>query len=337
MQTGHPEDAIAEKILKRAEIARITRQLKNKLFKAGMKVRESQGKSLTSSSPLDNSDPLVSESSPTTSPLKRKSSDDEEAFSSPAKRAHHANIPSSPFYPSNTPINYLSVERSPTRQKVDIAIPKTPPLGNKVILDDIALTKSAGAHKESLTGSAHSVYQSALFSTPKSSKTKKAFEFKTPNSKYVNENEEGADLLLYLSNSPARTVNSKEGKEQSTFLNIPTTPKSSHASMLNLSSTPNLGIESTPPRGTSTALPFSTPSLLQPPSTPGNSSILGAKLFGATKNGSRTPAFSMSDYVSIFTPSPRHTRTPEFSHSFVKPAVLSYSKELNGITKSEES
>ncbi|GME84138.1 unnamed protein product [Ambrosiozyma monospora] len=38
------EDIIAEKILKRAEIARITRQLKSKLFKAGLKVRESQGK-----------------------------------------------------------------------------------------------------------------------------------------------------------------------------------------------------------------------------------------------------------------------------------------------------
>ncbi|GMF06573.1 unnamed protein product [[Candida] boidinii] len=39
------EDIIAENILKRAEIARIARQLKTKLFKAGLKVLETQGKS----------------------------------------------------------------------------------------------------------------------------------------------------------------------------------------------------------------------------------------------------------------------------------------------------
>ncbi|KAG7835321.1 hypothetical protein KL943_002636 [Ogataea angusta] len=343
MQAEHPEDAIAEKILKRAEIARITRQLKSKLFRAGMKVRESQGKATNSSSPpiwsspTRNSDSLDKGTSPSTSPMKRKSSETGDDFSSPVKRLHHANIPSSPFYPSNNDIGYASTDRSPHQEKSELVpIPKTPPLNSKAMLDDIALQKTSNTTKENAAGSAQSALQSALFSTPKSARTKKNFDFKTPNSRYVDENEEGAGLLLYLSNSPARTSNSREAKDSNNFLNIPTTPKSNHASMLNLTSTPNLGIESTPPRNSSSALPFLTPSLLQPPSTPGNGSILGAKLFDTTKNGSRTPAFNMSDYVSIFTPSPRHTRTPEFSHGFVKPAVLSYSKELNGITKGDD-
>ncbi|ODV83460.1 hypothetical protein CANARDRAFT_178863, partial [[Candida] arabinofermentans NRRL YB-2248] len=365
LQLQSHEDLIAEKILKRAEIARITRQLKAKLFKAGMKVREGQGKAPSSSSPTA--------SSPTTNfddmrPLSRAHShleDIDDDFSSPVKRMHQGNIPSSPFYSTNntSPASFHIINSQPSsaqkpplsshyqhhhhqqqqhQQQHQQQPPKTPPFTHRFAnLDEAALNKTPSPLKDDpsqQSGSAKHALQSALLSTPKTSKFKKSIEFKTPNSRYHNDNEEGADLLLYMSNSPARPVtSSKDTKELNVFLNIPTTPKSSSVHMLQ---TPSMGLESTPPRNSLSGLPFSTPSISingqQQPTTP-NLQVFGNKGTPSTNamlaNGNKTPAFSMSDYVNIFTPSPaRHTRTPEFStHNFVKPSILSYSKELNGV------
>ncbi|GMM44576.1 hypothetical protein DAPK24_011510 [Pichia kluyveri] len=48
------EDIIAQKILKRVEIAKMTRQLKDKLFKAGLKVRDQNGNNNNNDNDLDN-------------------------------------------------------------------------------------------------------------------------------------------------------------------------------------------------------------------------------------------------------------------------------------------
>lgn len=192
--------------------------------------------------------------------------------------------------------------------------------------------------------------QTSLLSTPKASNRIK--EFTTPNK---NSDDLGADLLLFLSNSPARTFNGKDSKELNKMLAIPTTPRSNGTNLSNMNM--NM-LESTPLRN---QLPqyFTSPSMvntntpsaafLQPllgtpiginvsnrfqnPDTPNNNKQNGGL---NNKNLTRTPGFSMSDYIN-FTPSPRVTRTPDYSHAmFTKPMLNNYSKELNIITSIKE-
>ncbi|VEU21455.1 DEKNAAC102376 [Brettanomyces naardenensis] len=401
------EDLIAEKILKRAEIAKLTRQLKSKLFKAGLKVRESQGKlPLSSSSPpcsvnlscspaksntIVGSDGLKSTVSelPIT-PMKRRSNgvdgksrrlsggsfgDDDEYSSSPIKRLHSGgNLPSSPFYVTSSPAHRMkaastgSMQTPQSMSSSQILPPKTPPPDKPATLDAVGLTKTPSPNKiQQTTTSSHSAHrmqhqdsqansQNGLLATPKASSGNKSKEFSTPTTRYSNDNEEGADLLLYMSNSPARTSTSKDAKDTkdySSFINIPSTPKTSNSSM-QFSSTPTFGLDSTPPRGSLLPLPFSTPSGLIGSQLHGNtpnSSTLQSLM--GTPNGSiakfhtpatptnkltvgisnKTPGFSMSDYVNIFTPSPRYSRTPEMGHGIPK---SSYTKDSNssGISKS---
>lgn len=185
--------------------------------------------------------------------------------------------------------------------------------------------------------------QSSLLMTPKSSNRVK--EFTTPNK---NSDDLGADLLLFLSNSPARTFNNRDTKDINKVLAIPTTPRSSGSAMNNM----NL-LESTPLKN---QLPpyFTSPSLVNgnTPSTAFLQPLLGTPIGisvnnrfqnpdtpnnrQSNKNLNRTPGFSMSDYIN-FTPSPRVTRTPDFNHSvYSKPMFNNYSKELNIITSIKE-
>ncbi|ODQ48696.1 hypothetical protein PICMEDRAFT_14226 [Pichia membranifaciens NRRL Y-2026] len=185
--------------------------------------------------------------------------------------------------------------------------------------------------------------QSTLLMTPKSSNRVK--DFTTPNK---NPDDLGADLLLFLSNSPARTFNSKDAKDINKVLTIPTTPRSSGSNMNNISllestplknqlppyfTSPSLGNNNTPSAAflqplLGTPIGISMNSRFQNPDTPNNRP--------SNKSLNRTPGFSMSDYIN-FTPSPRVTRTPDFNHSiYSKPMLNNYSKELNIITSIKE-
>ncbi len=381
-----PEDVIAEKILKRVRIAKLTRQLKSRLFKAGLKVRVSQGKltsesadavltSELSSSPSrelsseisqrsiqkrNNPDSLKEAASLPITPVKRHSKSDsrdnkELSYSSPTKKLRStANIPSSPFYVTNSPtrLNRANppvnpLPNSQTSKEFSAAqtssAPKTPPSNKFASLSTTPSRKTPSGAKRMLphhSGKRVStnVGNVNVLSTPRTSAANKTKEFTTPTSKFINDNEEGADLLLYLSNSPARaTTSNKDNKEYNSFINIPSTPKTS-TSTLQFSSTPTFNLDSTPPRGVNILpIPYSTPSAMlssqsrleipnstvQPllgtpngtakfhlPATPNNKLAVGSS--------NKTPAFSMSDYVNIFTPSPRYSKTPEMGHGFLK-------------------
>ncbi|GMG38547.1 unnamed protein product [Ambrosiozyma monospora] len=285
------EDIIAEKILKRAEIARITRQLKSKLFKAGLKVRESQGKLPSPSKTPQKESNVISDTNTNinantisttttpkstritlvepgsrsiqkrtspykqprsnyTTPLKRKQTlDSDETYienSSPVKRLH-SNIPSSPFCSQNSPLtqrtysqhSQLSQKTSPLSAQTTAVTPqippKTPPANNKFA----ALAKTPTSTSNTTAKSeASQALQNALFCTPKTSAsiTNRLKDFRTPNNsnssngqgaKYTNDKEEGADLLLYMSNSPARTTTTaRETRDYNQlYMNILQTPK----------------------------------------------------------------------------------------------------------------
>lgn len=220
--------------------------------------------------------------------------------------------------------------------------------GNEDGNDDASL-RAAELEKENT--------QSSLLSTPKSSN--RIREFTTPNK---NSEDLGADLLLFLSNSPARTFNGREQKDLNKMLVIPTTPKSSsysnnngtNSSSANNNNNNNANLlESTPLRNqfhqylSPSMANSNTPSgvFMQPllgtpigismnsrfanPATPNNRQ--------SNKNLNKTPGFSMSDYIN-FTPSPRVARTPDFNfnHALYSKPVINYSKELNLITSIKE-
>ncbi|KAF6005751.1 hypothetical protein HII12_005326 [Brettanomyces bruxellensis] len=388
VSTKTSEDVIAEKILKRVRIAKLTRQLKSRLFKAGLKVRVSQGKLAPesvdavlapelSSSPLKGPPPEISHQSarkrnvpvklseaaslPIT-PVKRHSKseskeDRELSYSSPTKKSRsNANIPSSPFYVTSSPsasndmvtrTSMLSNLQNSTETSTvqNSSVPQTPPPNKFASLNTTPSIKTPSGIKHGLSyhGNKRASAPSnvaGILSTPKASVINKTKDFTTPTSKFINDNEEGADLLLYLSNSPARTATSnKDSKEYNSYINIPSTPKAS-TSALQFSSTPTFNLESTPPRSVNLLpIPYSTPSAVlssqsrlensnpamlpllgtpngtskfHSPATPNNKLAMGAN--------NKTPAFSMSDYVNIFTPSPRYSKTPEIGHGFPKPA-----------------
>ncbi|CAI8510650.1 unnamed protein product [Pichia kudriavzevii] len=182
----------------------------------------------------------------------------------------------------------------------------------------------------------------SLLSTPRASTSK-------------NNQDDGADLLLFLSNSPARTFNNKEQRDINKMLAIPTTPKANNSNH-NIISIGGSGLESTPLRNG-----FLSPtqnSMMQPllgtpiginllsnnnnnnqhgrfqaPATPNNRLSSNSH-----KNVNRTPGFSMSDYIN-FTPSPRVARTPDYyqhSYNIYTKNLMNVSKDLNNITNIKE-
>lgn len=380
------EDIIAQRILKRAEIAKMTRQLKNKLSKAGMKVRDQntgtnsanslqegikilqhphrmQQSSSGMSSPMSSPSKSLSEDvtnnitataisniqksklitptrntfnlsmsqiTPSTgSPLKRKNSsitrsatsnrsrtfydeDDDETDSlvSPLKRHHSSfsygvapynNSSTSPFQLKQSAASIPTSAPSASMQP-----PKTPPQKQEELFQPFS-SQGRNRRRDSFSRQKENQMpwneqQNVLF-TPKSSN--KVKEFTTPNgSKYSNQQEElGADLLMFLSNSPARTFSSKDQKDYNRLLTIPTTPKSSSHN------TNNNQLESTPLRNTPGA------SFMQQPllGTPIGISMLSTQMTPNNRNSkpvglNKTP-FSLSDYINL-TPSPRLLRTP---------------------------
>lgn len=380
------EDIIAQKILKRAEIAKMTRQLKDKLSKAGMKVRDQNTNTSNStslqegitisqnthhlqqsssglSSPISSPSKSLSEDvtnnitataisniqkskliTPTRnrfnlsmseitpnsgSPLKRKSSsitrsaasvrsrslydeDDDETDSmvSPLKRHHNSfSFAVSPYNNTSTSPFQLKQSIIPTPTSATSASmqpPKTPPQKQEELFQPLSSQRRT-RHRDSFSRQKENQIpwneqQNVLF-TPKSSN--KIKEFATPNgSRYSNQQEElGADLLMFLSNSPARTFSSKDQKDYNRMLTIPTTPKSSsHSTNVNQ-------LESTPLRNTSGAT-FMQQTLL---GTPIGISMMATQMTPNNRNSkpvglNKTP-FSLSDYINL-TPSPRLLRTP---------------------------
>lgn len=365
------EDAIAERIIKRAEIAKLTRQLKSKLFKAGRKVRESQGKAVpirdNKSAPGEQTKHRATEYPIT--PVKRRAEgkqlgsddyDEDEEFSSssPVKRMHGGNLPSSPFYVTgaspSTQKSAASLLQTPqslassqlrgqgNARQVPQQPPKTP-TARTATLDGGALAKTPSPNKPNkLTvpnGHRHQSSNATISTTTSVPGAASLLETPKRRTPYISDNTEGADLLLYLSNSPARTT--KESKDYNACLNLPQTPKAGTAIQFAATgTTPSFGLDSTPPRGGVLPLTFSTPSGLASNSavlqtllgTPGTS--MGKFHAPATPNNklpgkpnNKTPGFSMSDYVNIFTPSPRYSKTPDV-HTFAKPSTaLNFSKD----------
>ena len=227
---------------------------------------------------------------------------------------------------------------------------------NNVLLEKACASKSAHMDTNSDVSNKEQI-QTSLLSTPKAPRIK---EFTTPNrpsttggGNGIGNEDVGADLLLFLSNSPARNFTPARGSDAhddldatqapssssittstvavsntSHKLAIPTTPKASssstmgaHASLLDstpmrtqlpqyftspMLMTANSGINT----GTNTGTPST--SLMQPLlGTPIRYAPATPKQGGAKGFGSRTPGFSMSDYIN-FTPSPRVGRTPDY-------------------------
>lgn len=164
--------------------------------------------------------------------------------------------------------------------------PKTPTLSSR------KLTKvSSSSQKQTTNGNTL-----AVPSTPKS-KIVSTKDFKTPttNSRYINDNEEGADLLLYLSNSPAVPTRDRDSYG---FQMLPTTPKAGSTG-LHISGTPQIPFDSTPPRSVLPPLPFSTPSVSLEKlsaSTPDvSSTFIGSSSLDKSKNNS---SYSKSNNIT---------------------------------------
>ncbi|CDK27861.1 unnamed protein product [Kuraishia capsulata CBS 1993] len=367
------EDIIAENILKRAEIARITRQLRSKLLKAGIKARIDNGIPVDLPSRSDSSLPS-SPANPLRDPVfvpssaqrKRRSAHEKELdtqndendhdnetddYVSPSKKHHNGNLSSSPVFreSNSTP-----------------AVPQTPPMSSRAQLATATTPEMARTPgKELEEGSAQSALQNAIFATPKAKLIRHPYEFKTPTSlssrllanqaigsssagRYENDQEEGADLLMFLATSPSPAYHKDRDTSYNGSRNAVTSPKT--LSFQNLNSTPprpdaanmaspdpikaanqhhangsSNGAQSGSASTTNQILiqhssspqhsRFATPAA---PNTPGRHHKLQV--------GPKTPGFSMSDYVNLFTPSPRFSRTPD-SHKVGTGTFLNLGKE----------
>ncbi|OUM54507.1 hypothetical protein BVG19_g3910 [[Candida] boidinii] len=194
---------------------------------------------------------------------------------------------------NSTGITYFGAEEEEEEDEEDeesdpIEPPKTPTLSSKKLAK-----ASSSSQKQLANGNSPPVP-----STPKS-KIVSTRDFKTPttNSRYINDNEEGADLLLYLSNSPAVPTKDRDSYGFQ-MLAMPTTPKAGSTG-LHISGTPQIPFDSTPPRSVLPPLPFSTPSVTLEKltaSTPDvTSTFIGSSNLDKSKNNS---SFSKSNNIT---------------------------------------
>ncbi|GAV27039.1 hypothetical protein PMKS-000500 [Pichia membranifaciens] len=333
----------------------MTRQLKEKLFKAGLKTPPQKQVDIFQSGQRNNANKSLSQQQQEQQQQLETHRDSN--ITSSTSDALHANIDSNDT-DANSNVNISKVEfdkpkrregklKNTARRKQYLSSQQQQQSGNNSLSFKDPVQQSHWNETPiasfPLESDNRGPSQSNLLMTPKSSNRIK--EFTTPNK---NSDDLGADLLLFLSNSPARTFNNKDTKDISKVLAIPTTPRSSGSNLNNISllestplknqlppyfTSPSLGNNNTPSAAflqplLGTPIGISMNSRFQNPDTPNNRP--------SNKNLNRTPGFSMSDYIN-FTPSPRVTRTPEFNHSiYSKPMLNNYSKELNIITSIKE-
>ncbi|CAM9024265.1 unnamed protein product [Wickerhamomyces anomalus] len=267
------EDIAAENILKRAELNRITRQLKSRLSKTNLKSKLKEKKSLSNISNHHHntlhSSPAITKSNLTTPKRihKKKSIESIDANktedeASPIRNNNNNLPPSSPLYEEfQIPI-----------------IPKTPPQQKITLNTDIYNSSSTNktqinysspvAKQQGLSSSATQPPPQQHLSTPKRPR------------------DEGADLLMFLATSPSPVQ----------YKNYPSTPSRSIT-------------QST----TQTNIPSSSSQqqLLQPKSNNNGSHKFATPATPKRSiNLMKTPGFNMNDYVNLFSPSPRISRTP---------------------------
>lgn len=327
-----PDEAfITEKIMQRGEIAKMTRQLKEKLFKAGLKVRDqsSTGESGTASLNAMNS-PHASRGPLASSPTKTIS---ENILN---------NI-------SATAINNVQRNQTPNRDLVSGAGPRdmTPivsPLkrrkGSFNELDISPSKRQMMLNSSPLLSNGSPYSSRALLQTPQSLSSQQAQSFNniapaqpstppptfaqvasrqteallsTPQHKKGTKNDNGADLLLYLLKSPANN----SGKAPTTPKLTPMTASAGAAGDLGMNLfgehqygatfSPNLMASGQRCPQTPNAHLGGTPSnRFQTPLTP--------------KRIKGTPGFSLMDFINF---SPNCARTPDLSaHEFPRVSNL---------------
>ncbi|ANZ75272.1 BA75_02029T0 [Komagataella pastoris] len=313
------EEKIAENILRRAELTRITQQLKSKLSKVGRLATMDSEQGLRGKKafkpnglPIAIASSGVNEGSLNPEHQERQKSHN----SSPAKRDLNANnLPSSPVY---------SYRTSDLSSK----------LGNSFDNDDTSLTNPPSTpprKHETLTLSskneAQVALQNAILATPKSKVISRSANLKTPSGNSgPKELDDGADLLMFLatSPSPSRPGNHIQSHTNAQLQGI-VSPRNHQTQLQN--------VNSTPPRqkdrsfGTPLGLPSSYINRFNmTPGTPRNS--------GQLKGLQRTPGFSMSDYVNFFTPSPRQHKTPDVNYSNIVTSNISVQGTLLNFDRS---
>lgn len=277
------EEDMTKRILEKVEIAKMTRQLRSKLSKAGSKVREVQSSPISSISKnisLEISNTAIKniKNSPKKhdiSPLKRKRDEQRNQLdSSPLKRPHPE------IFINSSPI-LTSPQQTPTRKKRLQTPPHT-------------LTSEKENEEQYEKEQIDAIHED-LLSTPKSNSNNHShhIRFQTPKGGAVGAGDAadlGADLLLYLSNSPATSFKKKEEK-------IPTTPKYNNS--IYLMQTPTMF--DTSPRGLSS---FFSP--IAGALTPGRDDMVGGLGVGMSLNRFQpsTPrkGFNMGDFLT-FSPS----------------------------------
>jgi curved DNA-binding protein CbpA len=299
------EDLAAENVLKRAELARISRQLKSRLSKTNLKIKDRSspsGKTLSSSPikkqnnskqvgqhPADfdlagvrDRNIMTTPTSTSRSVRKKKSYESmdsnrtedeyEENDSDDNNERRHSNKSKykrtirQPLPPSSPVYEEFAIPVNP---------PSTPSQQKIHINPDIYNTGST--NKTFIQNSS----SPALHSSAQHQKQL----LSTPDQKH---HDEGADLLMFLATSPSPVQ----------YKQPPSTPSRLISSKFNQSS--SIQRSST--------------------NTNGNGLHLNATPGTPMRNLLKTPGFNMNDYVNLFTPSPGHiARSPE-----------QFSKDVNG-------
>ncbi|CCH42920.1 Minor capsid protein [Wickerhamomyces ciferrii] len=295
------EDIAAESILKRAELTRITKQLKSRLSKTNLKSKLKE-KSLNSNS---NSNNIIHNGginkiniTPQKSLKHKKSIDSNydayktEDENSPIKSSiHQTNLPpSSPLYEEfQIPI----IPKTPPQQKINL---------NTDIYNSNSTNKTQPNFSSPVRGSAQQGQQQG--GQP---------HLQTP--KRGNHHDEGADLLMFLATSPSPIQ----------YKNYPSTPQRSQSHLALNSST------SKQPQHQQQSLPNSSSinslNKFATPNTPKRNPLINSNNL---INLSKTPGFNMNDYVNLFSPSPRITRTPGGFINNGQQVDLNGEKDING-------
>ncbi|KAH3680654.1 hypothetical protein WICMUC_000211 [Wickerhamomyces mucosus] len=293
------EDLVAESILKKVEIAKITRQLKNRLSKTNLnKLNKSNNTNNNNNSNISklsttnklntkrSIDSINSNHSSQNSIIQFDNKTYNQLDESPLKKQQFP--PSSPIYQPNDDDSNNAI----TNDQQQFTIPKTPPQ-QKIHLNTDLLLSSISTNKTQININSSSPMikpqinnvntNTNLLSTPKRSIITSDL------------NDEGADLLMFLATSPSpiqysKTPSTPSTKSKLTNGNIGNNNNnSSNNSKINL--------------------------IHNQPSTP-------------MRNLLKTPGFNMNDYVNLFTPSPSQHFTQQQQQQQQQQLLLQ--KQQNG-------
>lgn len=262
MMSIRQEDIAAENILKRAELNRITRQLKSRLSKTNLKTKLKEKKSLTN---LSQNGSIISKPSSNSKRLSKQ-------------KSLESLIDANKTEDESSPIRNQLPPSSPLYEEFQIPIiPKTPPQQKITLNTDIY--NSSSTNKTQLHLSSPAKPQQGSGTGVGSAMSN---HLSTPKRGNNNHQDEGADLLMFLATSPSPIQ----------YKNYPSTPSRALQPSSNTNSNQKLQV----PKDQGSAHKFATPA------TPKRSLNLN--------NLMKTPGFNMNDYVNLFSPSPRVSRTP---------------------------